>query len=207
MSNKEELSHLVVSDPFWSKDYQILFNLSRAKEFVPTADMSTNEKLNAISRFLIYAGILLYFLYNDYLFIYVPIIGLALVYYVYMGNNEGFRVKDEDRNDCVKPTRNNPFMNVLSYDNPNRSPACDIEDPQVKADMEKMFGYGLYTNSNDIWDKNNSQRQYYTNPSTTTPNDRNSFMKWCYNTPNVCKDGDQQACLKFEDPRGHGQII
>ncbi len=206
MSNKEELSNLVVSDPFWSNEYKVLFNLSRAKEFIPTPDMSTDEKLNAISRCLIYAGILLYFLYNDYLFMYIPVIGLALVYYVHLGSNEGFNQQTES-SDCVKPTINNPFMNVLTSDNPTRSPACNIDDPKIKADIESMFGHGLYTNSNDIWDKNNSQRQYYTNPSTTTPNDRDSFMKWCYNTTNVCKDGDQNACLKYEDPRGHGQIL
>ncbi len=215
MSNKEELSHLVVSDPFWGEDYKILFNMSRLKEFVPTSDMTTSEKLNAISRFLIFAGILLYFIYQDYLFMYIPIVGLGLVYYV----NHNLPVDYQTggsiahghtlplQSDCHQPTNDNPFMNVLLSDNANRMPACDIDDPQVKKNMKKMFSKGLYRNVNDIWDKNNSQRQFYTNPSTTTPNDRESFVKWCYSTPYVCKDGDQQACLKYEDPRGHGQII
>jgi hypothetical protein len=211
MSNKEDLSHLVVSDPFWSDNYKILFDLSRIKEFVPTDDMSINEKLNAISRFLIYAGILLYFLYQDYLFMYVPILGLALVYYVYIGKSnikEGFTndVKNIET-DYHKPSKNNPFMNVLLSDNTDRSPASDIDDPKIKKDMKQMFEHGLYTNANDIWDKNNSHRQYYTNPSTTIPNDRSSFMNWCYNTPYVCKAGDQHVCLKRENLKGHGRII
>lgn len=207
MSNKEELSHLVVSDQFWMNDYKILFDLSRVKEFVPTFDMSTAEKLNAISRFLIYAGLILTFMYADYLFMYVPIIGLALICYVFLNSEEPEGFNTDDHGDCVKPTRDNPFMNVLMTDNTDRSPACNIEDPKVKSDMKKLFEHGLYTNANDIWDRNNSQRQFYTNPSTTVPNDRDSFMKWCYNTPYVCKDGDQHACLKNEDLRGHGQII
>ena len=210
MSNKEELSHLVVSDQFWFNDYKILFDLSRIKEFVPTFDMSTVEKLNAISRFLIYAGLILTFMYADYLFMYVPIVGLALICYVYINSEEAIQegFSDIDPNqDCVKPSIDNPFMNVLMSDDRDRSPACDIEDPNIKADMKKMFEHGLYTNADDIWDRNNSQRQFYTNPSTTIPNDRDSFMKWCFNTPYVCKDGDQHTCLKNEDLRGHGQII
>lgn len=212
MSNKEELSHLVVSDPFWSKDYKILFQMSRLKEFVPTSDMTVSEKLNAVSRFLILAGILLYFIFQDYLFMYIPLIGLALVYYVNLNSSSNDNSNQEGGNrtiddNCVKPTKDNPFMNVLMSDNPSRQSACNIDDPKVKKDMETMFSHGLYRNVNDIWDKNNSQRQFYTNPSTTVPNDRESFMKWCYSTPYVCKDGDQKACLKYEDPRGHGQIV
>ena len=118
--------------------------------------------------------------------------------------------EDDNGNLYEKPTKDNPFMNVLLtdyVDDPTRAPAADIEDPNIRKDIKKMFDHGLYKNANDIWDKNNSQRQYYTNPSTTIPNDRDSFMKWCWKVPYVCKDGDLVDCLKYDDVRAHGQII
>jgi hypothetical protein len=107
------------------------------------------------------------------------------------------------------PSANNPFMNVLISDyteNPDRKPAGNIEDPEVKALIDKHFNTGLYKDIDDVWDRGNSQRQFYTNPSTTIPNDRDSFAKWCWNTPMTCKEGNLQRCLKYDDVRAHGQI-
>ena len=47
--------------------------------------------------------------------------------------------------------------------------------------------------------RNISSRQFYTNPSTTIPNDQESFAKWCYGDMPSCKDG--QNCLRYEDLR------
>ena len=50
------------------------------------------------------------------------------------------------------------------------------------------FGYNLYRDVGDLYGKNNSQRQYYTMPATTMPNDQTAFAKWCYNTGPTCKE-------------------
>lgn len=219
MSYREELSKLVKTDTFWSDNPALL--LKRAIEFVPTEDMSRTEKLNAMSRFVIYLGLLLFIMYSDIIYLSIPLVGLGIFYFIHInypdkpqkgaGNaascGTGMCGKDEG---YQQPTQENPFMNVLLtdyVDNPTRPPASDIEDPKIRSDMEKMFEFGLYKNVDDVWNRNNSQRQYYTNPSTTIPNDRDSFMKWCWDTPYVCKDGDQFACLKNDDVRAHGQII
>lgn len=115
---------------------------------------------------------------------------------------------DKEGNICQVPSKQNPFMNVLLtdyVDNPNRPSACKINDveDQVKSEFER----NLYKDVNDVWDRNNSQREFYTNPVTTIPNDRDSFMNWCWNIPYVCKDGDQDACLKYEQPYMHGKIF
>ena len=46
------------TDPFWSGTPEILFQKNRLSEFYISNDMTTNEKLNAIVRFFIYACIL-----------------------------------------------------------------------------------------------------------------------------------------------------
>ena len=220
MSYRQELGKLVKSDPFWGDNPEILITSDRAIEFVPTNDMNRVEKINALARLFIYIGALLCMIYMSTVYIYIPIIGLAFLYFVNMNfpeqesQQQGGRCDncdvDANGNSYQKPSENNPFMNVLVTDyveNPNRSPAADIEDPKIRDDIKKMFENGLYKDVDDIWDRNNSQRQYYTNPATTIPNDRDSFMNWCWNVPSVCKDGDLNHCLKREDVRAHGQIV
>jgi hypothetical protein len=194
-----------VQDPFWKDDIYILFNRHRLVEFVPSADMTTNERLNAITRFLIYLGILLTLVYKSSTPIYIPIVGCVLMWIVHehypqLGGSVAEQVQ--------MPSAENPFMNVLLSDyvnNPQRGPAADVELPVVQKSMEENFSQGLYRDINNIWDRNNSQRQYYTMPSTTIPNDRDSFMKWCYKTPNTCKDGNLARCLRPPLPE-HGNV-
>lgn len=203
-------------DPFWTTDIEILFRKDRLIEFVPTPDMTLVEKLNALSRFLLYAGVLMVAIYKNSSFLYIPVIGLVILHMIYQhyprdqeGGDNRIVTADVPVS-FKKPSRNNPFMNVLMSDytgNPLTRPADDVEKYEVKEDISKHFNHNLYKNVNDIWDKGNSQRQFYTNPSTTIPNDRNAFMKWCWNTPYTCKDGNQARCLRYEDPRASGKII
>jgi hypothetical protein len=109
---------------------------------------------------------------------------------------------------CQLPTPMNPFMNVLMTDytdNPNRPPACAHNDVQSKEENEKYFNHNLYKDVDDVWNRRNSQREFVTMPGTTIPNDRDSFMKWCWKTTYACKDGDLNYCLQNEDLRlpGH----
>ena len=40
-----------------------------------------------------------------------------------------------------------------------------------------------------------SSRQFYTNPSTTIPNDQEAFAKWLYYNPEkTCKEGNGLEC-------------
>lgn len=201
-----------ITDPFWKDDITILLDKYRLVEFVPTSDMTINEKLNALTRLVLYLGILLTLVYKRSDPIYIPLIGCAIIYLVhqhYPGTDQEGGCDDTDVEHVQLPTKDNPFMNVLLtdyVDNPQRKPAGDIDIPDVQQQIEKNFGHGLYKDIDNIWDKNNSQRQYYTNPSTTIPNDRDSFMKWCWSTPYTCKDGNLTRCMRYEDVRGHGQI-
>ena len=102
---------------------------------------------------------------------------------------------------CVKPTQNNPFMNVLLTDyikDPQRGPACpSYNNPAVKKEIEKDFSYNLYQGADDVYNKRNSQREFYTNPGTTIPNDRNTLLKWAYHLPPTCKQGAGTGCWRL----------
>jgi hypothetical protein len=193
------------SDLFWFQDPAILIAKDRLIEFVPTPDMTLEERMNAIARLSIYSGVLLTIIYKNVNMIYITLITLTLLYIIYehfpglMKSHSGGTPELEHMEGKLQlPSAENPFMNVLLTDytqNPDKKPAADVDNPHVKKEMERNFNIGLNRDVDDIWQKENSQRQFYATPSTTIPNDRDSFMKWCYNTPYSCKEGNLSTCI------------
>ena len=77
------------------------------------------------------------------------------------------------------PTRNNPFMNPEIYDNNTKNveeSACtSYNNKGVQSYADKLFSSSLIRDVNDLFGKNISQRQFYTMPSTTIPNEQNKL--------------------------------
>lgn len=215
------------NDPFWTQDPGILFERSRLIEFVPTFDMTVNERLNALTRLSIYTGLLLLAYLGKAWTLYIPVIGMGFALFLYkarevrMPQKPGRFVPDEtpkldDPNpfipskqpECIPPTLNNPFMNILPneyIDNPTRPPACEYAE--VQKDVENNFHYNLYQDVDEaLWNKNNSQREFYTMPWTTIPNKQGEFANWLYKTGLTCKQNGE-ACLRYEDLRSNRGVI
>jgi hypothetical protein len=183
----------------WYRDpISYLIDVNFVTEFIPNSEMKTEEQLNAIFRFSIYLSILVFLFKNDFRIFYLPIfVGLmTFVLYKYDSeNNQKAKVMEElnivvDKNTkeyCSKPTNNNPFMNVLQSDYedfPNKPPACNVSKSSVKKDIVQKFEENYNRQDDDIFRTGGSERQFYTTPITTIPNDQESFAKWLY-TPNL----------------------
>jgi hypothetical protein len=101
------------------------------------------------------------------------------------------------------PTSRNLFMNILVDEmkyNPNRPAAASVSDPTVKQTMDDYFRIQWFSDPTDVFGKNQNQRQYITQPSTTVPNDQGSFADWLYKIPGkTCKEGGRAACLAGTD--------
>ena len=186
-------------DDFWFTNFRILIEKNRLTEFFPNYDMTLNEKLNAITRLSIYLGIILALISNNYNYIYIPVIVsiFAVIIYKLQSDNielyfNSYRNNTllDRKKECTLPTQNNPFMNYnVLVDSPEKPNACkSYNNNKVKDNIEKNFNLNLYRDVSDLYQKNNSQRQYYTMPSTTMPNDQTKFAKWCYNTGPTCKE-------------------
>lgn len=104
---------------------------------------------------------------------------------------------------CKKPTKENPFMNPLLNDisvYPElQVVACNSDDENIKDKIVDCYNEDLYRDVSDLFDRQNSQRQFYTVPQVY-PNDQKSFAEWCYKGDNICKV-DQSKCLKYADLR------
>jgi hypothetical protein len=96
------------------------------------------------------------------------------------------------------PNSKNPFMNVLVDEikyNPKRPQAISIMDPLVTIGLDDFFRTQFVNDPTDVFGKTQSQRQFYTNPSTTVPNDQGSYQDWLYKIPGkTCKEGGREAC-------------
>jgi len=101
------------------------------------------------------------------------------------------------------PSPRNPFMNVLIDEikyNPKRPEAASVENPVVKSTLDDYFRVNWFSDPTDVFGKSQNQRQFVTMPSTTVPNDRDSFQNWLYKIPGkTCKEGGRDACVSGTD--------
>lgn len=103
------------------------------------------------------------------------------------------------RTSPVRPTKDNPFMNHNLFTDPSDRPAAPLsyQSPTLQTDIEDKFGYNLYRDVSDLYNKQHNQREYYTMPSTTLPNDQTAFARWCYQSPPTCKE-ETIRCTSFD---------
>lgn len=194
-----------INDPFWLNDYKILFYKERLTSFFPTMNMTFIEKLNSIFRLSIYLSIILYLITNNYLYLYILFIVGGFTVFIYKNQRENLEMyfnsnKDSneniiqkdiiDKKNDIKPTVQNPFMNInlITDDKTMSAPPPSWNNEEIQKEIEDKFGYNLYRDVGDLYGKNNSQREFYTVPSAKIPNDQTSFAKWCYGTTKTCKE-------------------
>jgi len=111
----------------------------------------------------------------------------------------------------MEPAADNPFSNVLlnDYDyNPDKKPAPPINNPDVNAKiLQEAKQLVQNMNSPDIASKlfkdlgneyvfEQSLQPFYSNPSTTIPNDQAAFADFCYGSMVSCKEGNPMACAR-----------
>ena len=113
----------------------------------------------------------------------------------------------------LEPDTSNPFGNVMMTDydyNPNKKPAPPAFNSKVNSAIlnsakqlvnEANPGQPDIANKlfNDLGDNlafEQSLRPFNSNPSTTIPNDQQSFAEFCYGSMISCKEGNQFACAR-----------
>lgn len=101
----------------------------------------------------------------------------------------------------TEPTAANPFMNILLTeigDNPSRPPAENGEF--LKRQFSNEFQERVYGDPSDVFQHKQNQRIWSVEPSTSIPNDRDSFQNWLYRVPGrTCKEGNTRTCKTATD--------
>jgi hypothetical protein len=119
--------------------------------------------------------------------------------------------------DETTPDQRNPFYNITMDEYPtmqtevggykpkapgadpnyvaNRPAAPDITSLKSKLALDDLFRVQWFSDPTDVWGKTQSQRIFISQPSTTIPNDQDSYQKWLYKIPGkTCKEGNAEAC-------------
>ena len=105
----------------------------------------------------------------------------------------------------VWPTAENPMTNVALTDyrnRPNRESITKItepDDPTMKKAIDDAFYSRIFRDVSDVYSTVATERNFYTMPVTTIPNDQKAFAEFCYGTPPTCKEGNGFQCLKNTD--------
>ena len=122
------------------------------------------------------------------------------------------------------PTVTNPMMNVLlteiAYD-PERNQAAPAYNPKIEKEINhttevatvldfeprtiteaEKLRKKLFADLGDKYEFDDSMRNFYTNPSTTIPNDQKAFAEFCYGSMISCKEGNEFACQRFNPVLG-----
>ena len=207
--------------PLWTQNISILYEKRYIFEVLPNKKFDFNRKLNSLLRLAIYYTIIMYFIdrSNTNLF-FIPIVVACVTFALnkfhkktaeedsnIMLMDEGLTINNEDMNEisnCRIPSKDNPFMNPPLFDNNFKKSCPSYNSKSIQREIDKNFNIDLYKDANDIFGKNNSQRQFYSVPGNI-PNDQEAFAKWLYSTPPTCKEGNGIQCTALSaEYRGKG---
>ena len=182
---------------FWVNEPTILFNKKYITQLWPYSYLTYEEKLNAITRFIILITVLGYILMNR---ISIIVLGLSIIGIIVLlyKKKEGLFFPYYGVNDQQPIEQNNPFGNVLMTDykfNPDKKPVLGEYSPNVEQSLNTKIKefivqensdnneiYNLFNNVGDQLTFEQNNRQFYTNPSTTIPNKQDDFLSFCYGT-------------------------
>ena len=211
----------------WINQPTVLFRSNKIQELWPTKTMKMNEKINALTRLIIVLSILGYLITKNVsiLITGIVLIGILLVLnYIYNKRNklsrpiEGFGGSNQTNTLTHSPSKTNPMMNVLLpeiQDDPKRPPAALSYRPETIANINKStqnmvvdtfdnpegIEDRLFKDLGDSFEFDRSMIQFNSNPSTTIPNDQQSFAEFCYGDMISCKEGNSMACNQTMAPR------
>ncbi len=185
---------------FWLDNLKELFN----PILYPNVNMTIDEKINAIIRLILFTGIIATLIFNDsryILFIFIIMLISILIYNYQMDKNKMIE-KYLNENDldiinnekCVKPTQDNPFMNPSLIGYNNKYDSCSIENQKIKENIDYYFNSNVFRETDDLYDKSLLDRQFYTVPSTTIPNNREKLTSWLYERGPSCKENNGEQC-------------
>ena len=185
-----------MSDPFWFKKTEILLSKDNLTEFWPTKYQSFEERINSITRFLLYAGTILSLHSRNTQHITMALLLIVVLVIISSSKNKVLRKilkAQEASGSCQRPTKKNPLGNQIPFGNLDRNSACNADLVQDKI-TESLFAE-FPTRSLGNKNKEYLERQFFSMPNTGLVNDQKGFASWLYGAPNkkMCKSNPEHC--------------
>jgi hypothetical protein len=192
-----------MSDAIWFENPQILFDKARLLEFWPSQNQTSFERVNATTRFVLYATLMVYLTKEDNRVLILAAMSLLVMFVLYKGNvikenSEARTVYSKDGGACQRPTKDNPMANFMfGADDPKRAPACYY--PSVRGEVRTLLDdtipHGNFRSraADPQYQRNAAARQFVTTSvSTLGGSEQTDFAEFCY--------GKKFAPTCHEDP-------
>ena len=187
-----------MEDVFWFNDLTVLYK--NCYIYFPSPNYSLIENLNAIVRFFILYSLLCFMIYQNFEvfnpLILTMIITIILFYFKnyikepFTNNNNKTVIKSLKRTS----TPNNPMMNLSIMDY-NNNTNIEIDKTVTNEEINKNLNGDLFDDITDVSSKNMFERNFYTTPINTVPNNQTEFAKWLYDKGPTCKEKTTE-CVK-----------
>jgi hypothetical protein len=201
-----------MTTPFWLSNPTVLFKQNDITHIWPMPQMSSEEKLNSITRLVIILTILGYLVTKTIKIVVtglITLVAIGLLYQIQQGQflknkiknlniKEGFTNPETYKmfkNNFTEPTEVNPAMNVLLTeidDNPNRKTAAPAFNPAVEEEMNSKTKQFI---TNNFDNKTNIDERLFRDLGDSFAFDQ-SMRTW-YATPNTTVPNDQQSFAEF----------
>lgn len=200
----------------WFDDPRQLVDDKQFLQFWPNSNQSPEDRINAASRFIIYASSLLYLIRRDARIFILGVTLLGVIYVLYKAKmvRETFiptptATGQPKQSSCQKPTMDNPMGNFLISDfslAPNRNEACYY--PSVRPHVQRYtsdripYDSGRSRTAMPQYLRNAMERQFVTMPVTNISGaQQTEFAEWLYGPKNgpMCKSNS-----KFCSPNARG---
>ena len=178
-------------------DPKAVFKTNDLLKFWPTSTQSADERVSATTRFILYAVCVVYLINRDPRVFALGVVALSILYYMWTTNmikdgklrttiGDG-RMSNMFRKDVTLPTLENPMGNVLLneyVDYPDRPSAPWY--PSMRAQVQQAW-----SQIHPFERQRDAERNFYTVPATTIPNDQTGFAQEAYGKPFASKCHDQ----------------
>lgn len=150
-----------------------LIKVRGVDDFVPSRNEPRETNTLRALRLIMVAGVALSLVASSLVWMLLPV--LFLVSYVIYANVEAYRSKpDADAGACTMPTADNPYMNVVYGDDPERPRACKHAAVMAK----EMYYKNLPRDADDLHNSRATDWAFYTTASTQVPNDQDAFLEF-----------------------------
>ena len=195
-------------DMLWTDDIGILINNDKITDIWPSESNTLHENYNAMIRFMSLYTVMIA-LYKQNTIPFAMLFVFMIIFYLFynflysnkqndvdilhkvnnrmdqirpnmiIGNKMNNEMKEYPSKHCKASTGSNPFMNPILGESMEDTykPICDFE---TNKNIDNNFVSSLPQSEWDIYNKQNSQRQFYTIPNHTSYADQSEYAKWLY---------------------------
>jgi hypothetical protein len=187
----------------WFEDPAQLVNTKKILDFWPNSKQTPEDRINAASRFVIYASCVLFLIRRDLRMFILGMTVLSIIFVMYKMNVIKEPYGDvQTTSMCQKPTMENPLGNVLMTDYtdaPNRLEACYYASEKTLMDKfsgdQVSYDSGRSRSTLPKYQRNAYERQFVTTAVSKIPGDQTEFAEWLYGSKNkpMCKS-DAKTC-------------